>query len=83
MRFRITVSFDCNNTQMSPILYNSFNDWITNIFRCSVNLVKLWNVKIGFDIRKEFIQNFGSFFITPYNFITLDNRYFINRDNFV
>ena len=61
IRFRSTVSFDCNDIRMGPILRNSFNDWITDIFRCSVNLIKLWNVKIGYDIRKEFIQNFGSF----------------------
>ena len=61
---------------MCPILHNGFNDWITDIFRCSVNLIKLWNVKIGYDISKEFIQNFGSFIITPYDFITLDNCYF-------
>ena len=29
-------------------LHNGFNDWITDIFRCSVNFVKLWNVKIGY-----------------------------------
>ena len=50
---------------------------VTDIFRCSVNLIKLRNVKIGYDIRKEFIQNF----ITPYNFITLDHCYFFSRDN--
>ena len=44
---------------MGPILQNGFNDWITDVFRCLVNLVKLWNVKIGYDIRKEFIQNFA------------------------
>ena len=68
---------------MGPILHNNFNDWTTDIFRFSVNLVKLWNVKIGYDIRKEFIQTFGSFSITAYNFITLENRYFLIRDNFV
>ena len=68
---------------MGPTLHNSFNYWITNVFRCLVNLIKLLNVKMGFDIRKELIQNFGSFFITPYNFITLDNPYFLIRDIFV
>ena len=83
IRFRSTVFFGCNNTQLGPILHSSFNDWITDIFRCSVNLVQLLNVKIGYDIRKEFIQIFGSFFITPYNFVTLNNPYFLIRDNFV
>ena len=30
--FRSTVSFDWNNTPMGPILHNSFNDWITDMF---------------------------------------------------
>ena len=68
---------------MCPILHDSFNDWISDIFRCSVNLIKLWNVKVGYDISKEFIQNFGSFIITPYDFIILDSRYFLILDNFV
>ena len=68
---------------MSPILHDGFNESITDTFRCSVNLIKLWNVKIGYDFSKDFIQTFGSFFITPYDFITLDNRYFLIRDNFV
>ena len=42
---------------MCPILHCGFNDWITDIFRCSINLIKLWNIKIGYDISKEFIQN--------------------------
>ena len=83
IRFRSTVLFDGNNTRMCPILYNGFNDWITDIFRCTVYLIKLWNVKVGYDISKEFIQNFGSFIITPYDFTTLDNYYFLVRDNFV
>ena len=83
IRFKSTFFFDCNNTRTGPTLHNSFNYWITNVFRCLVNLIKLLNVKMGFDIRKELIQNFGSFFITPYNFITLDNPYFLIRDIFV
>ena len=51
---------------MGFILGSSFNDCITDIFRCLVNLTKLWNVKIVKDIRKEFIQILGSFFITLY-----------------
>ena len=30
--------FDYINTQMGPILHNIFNEWITDIFRCSVEL---------------------------------------------
>ena len=75
--------FDYINTQMGPILHNIFNEWITDIFRCSVNLIKLWNVNIGYDIRKEFIRNLGSFFITPYSFITLNNRCCVTRDNVI
>ena len=68
---------------MGPILHNNYNDCITDIFKCSVNLSRLWNVKTGYDIRKEFIENFGSFIIIPYNFITLGNSYFLIRDNLV
>ena len=70
------VFFDDNKTRMGPMLHNGFNDWITDIF-CLVNLIKLWNVKIRYDIRKGFIQNFDSFCITPYNillFYCLDVR---------
>ena len=74
------VFFDCNNTRMGSIVHNSFNDWITDIFRCSLSLIKLCNAKTGYDIKKKFIRNFSSFFITPFNFITLDNRYFLIRD---
>ena len=50
--------------------------WIANIFRFSVSLMKLWSVQNDYDIRKEFIQNLDSFWITLYKFITLSNRYF-------
>ena len=75
IRLRITVLFKYNNTRVGPILQN--------IFRCSVNFIKLQNAKIGYDIRKEFIQNLGSFFITLYNLINLNNSYFFIQDNFV
>ena len=52
IRFTSTIFFDGNNTRMGPILHNGFNDWITDTFRCSVNLIKLWNVKTGYNIRK-------------------------------
>ena len=80
--FRI-ATFSRNEKLKIPILRNNFNDRITNTFRCSVNLIKLWNVQIGFDIRKEFIQSLDSFFITLYNFITLNNCTFLIRDNFI
>ena len=33
-------------------------------------LIILWNIKITYDVRKELVQNFGSFFISsPYYFI--------------
>ena len=63
---------------MGPILGSSFNDCIANTFRCLVNLIKLWNVKIVKGIRKEFIQIFGSFypstiFIFSFEIILFDN----------
>ena len=47
------VFFDCNNTRMGSIVHNSFNDWITDIFRCSLSLIKLCNAKTGYDIKKN------------------------------
>ena len=58
-----SIQFSLMDGWMSPILHDNVNDCITDIFRCLVNLIKLWNVNIGYCIRKEFIQNFGSFFI--------------------
>ena len=56
LKLDLEVQFSLIAITLGWVLFisNSLNDWTTNIFRCSVNLIKLSNVKIGYDIRKEF-----------------------------